>query len=714
VTPQTPKALRRRWAWVAATGVALSLSLILILYIIISSNDIDWIKPIIGQVVKEKTGRDLLIHGPVKLEIGTSPCLMVEKAALQNASWGTHPDMVLVEQMKLQIRLIPLLKKRIEVRSVTLIEPRILIETDGSGVSNFSFDIPPSKPIEPARTRSAPFRLGSIKIENGRFSFKNGKKGPAFSLTVDRFRARRAGDGVLMEVEMEGRYDSEPFRLMGSVGTLKSLIASEEPWRVDLTARAFGMEVRADGFLLKPISLQKIALSFKGKAISTRRIAELLGLSGFPEMGPLRVEGEVSGKGEQRFHLCGLKFIGKGLDGKGDLALNFKREQPQMKGSLSLTLLDISTFLQKDGARKKSQAPGREKKVFSPETIPLTTPDFGSVELDLDLKAEKVLFPHALLSELKTKVFLTRDHFMARSLQFKAGGGQVNGTLEVSLKQRTTTLIARGRMDRVDVKTFLSVKDLIGKASAEIELMTEGCSIAAWLGSLEGHAIVSLNGLKFQNNQLKPLDSKFGSIILQVFAPSSKDANSTEINCLVGGFDIREGLAEVTTLLADTHELVVVGKGHLNLREETLDLSIQPYPKKGVGGVSFSLTELTKAFKLGGTLAEPSLRIDPLRSALTVGKMLGGMILLGPAGAAVVFAGQKADEGDLCAAAIEQAKRMDTIPGPLTKEEIKSEPFRKDQGIKDALRSLGGSAGKFFNTLSSPPRTPAQTYEDGP
>ena len=714
MNPQAPKALRRRWAWVAAIGAALFLSLVLILYIIISSNDIDWIKPIICQVVKEKTGRDLLIHGPVKLEIGTSPCLMVEKAALQNASWGDHPDMVLVEQMKLQIRLIPLLKKRIEVTSVTLIEPRILIETDGSGVSNFSFNIPPSKPIEPARTSSASFRLGSLKVENGRFSFKNGKKGPAFSVTVDRFRARRAGDGVLMEVEMEGRYDSEPFRLMGAVGTLESLIASEEPWRVDLTARAFGMEVRADGFLLKPISLQGIALSIKGKARSTRRIAELLGLSGFPEMGPLQVEGEVSGKGEKGFHISGLKFIGKGLDGKGDLTLNLKRQRPEIKGSLSLEFLDISPFLQKDAVRKERQVPGKEKKVFSPKPIPLATPGFGSVDLDLELKAEKVLFPHAVLSKLKTKVCLTRDHFMARSLQFKAGGGEVNGTLEVRVQERTTTLIVRGSMDRIDVKTFLTVKDLIGKASAEIELMTEGCSIAAWLGSLEGHAIVSLNGLKFQNNQLKPFNSKFGSIILQVFAPSSKDANSTEINCLVGGFDIREGLAEVTTLLADTHELVVVGKGHLNLREETLDLSIQPYPKKGVGGVSFSLTELTKAFKLGGTLAEPSLRIDPLRSALTVGKMLGGMILLGPAGAAVVFAGQTADEGDLCAAAIEQARRIDIIPGPLTKEEKKSEPSKKDRGIKDTVRSLGESAGRFFNTLSGRPGTPVQTYEGGP
>jgi AsmA family protein len=284
----------------------------------------------------------------------------------------------------------------------------------------------------------------------------------------------------------------------------------------------------------------------------------------------------------------------------------------------------------------------------------------------------------------------------------------------VRVQERTTTLIARGRMDRIDVKTFLTVKDLIGKASAEIDLMVQGSSIAAWLGSLEGHAIVSLSGLRFDNKQLKALDSKFGSMILQVFAPSSKGANSTEINCLVGGFDIREGLAEVTTLLADTHELVVVGKGHLNLREETLDLSIQPYPKKGVGGVSFSLTELTKAFKLGGTLAEPSLRIDPLRSALTVGKILGGMILLGPAGAAVVFAGQKADEGDLCAAAIEQARRIDIIPGPLTKEEKRSEPSKKDRGIKDAVRSLGGSAGRLFNTWSGRPGSPVQNYEGGP
>jgi hypothetical protein len=54
----------------------------------------------------------------------------------------------------------------------------------------------------------------------------------------------------------------------------------------------------------------------------------------------------------------------------------------------------------------------------------------------------------------------------------------------------------------------------------------------------------------------------------------------------------------------------IVGAGEINLKDEKLNLSLLPSPKgaAGVGGadkISLSLGELTKPFKLGGTLVKP-------------------------------------------------------------------------------------------------------------
>ncbi len=93
-----------------------------------------------------------------------------------------------------------------------------------------------------------------------------------------------------------------------------------------------------------------------------------------------------------------------------------------------------------------------------------------------------------------------------------------------------------------------------------------------------------------------------------------------------------------------------------------------PSPKKGVGisGVgklSLSLAELAKPFKLGGTLANPSLAIDTTQTVITLGKAVGGVTLFGPVGIAAALAGGRSGDKNPCFAAIEAARQGAKISG---------------------------------------------------
>jgi len=710
---QRPEARRPRRRWILA-ALGLPLLLFFAAFVFLSGYDINAVKPLLSRLVKENTGRELLIHGPMKIEFGIAPLLVVEDVVLRNAPWGGPEDMIRVEQLKLQVRLLPLLARQIEVQALTVIGPTIHIETDLSGNSNFSLHTP-SKVQAAPKTESRPFRLEHILVEKGRLSFEEGGTGRVFSATVDRLEARSPAGSLVMEFEAEGVYGSEPFRLQGVLGALESLLHNtEEPWQIDVEARAFGVDARMEGYLPKPLSLEGLLMKIKVAGKSTHKVARLFDQRSLPELGPFTVECEISGRKDQGVHISGLKVGGNGFEGGGELALNFREPIPEIKGALGFTHLDIRQLFQASGAREKRRIGEKEKKVFSPDPFPFLSRGFGSIVADLRIEADTVLLSSMVLGGWKGRFLCSEDRLRAESLQFKVGGGEVKGAFEVDFRGKTPRLLVRAAMDQVDVHAFLKEKSISGKAAAEIDFIAQGSSLAAWAAGLEGDAFFSISTLCFNHKILKQNGSQFGSIILQVFAPASTDPNSTEINCIVGGFEIRGGLAEVTTLLADTHEVVVIGKGRLDLKEETLDLSLRPYPKKGVAGVSVSVTELTKAFKLGGTLAEPSLRMDPLRTALTVGKMLGGMLLLGPAGAAVVFAGQTANEGDLCLAAMRQAKRVDEIPGLLTQEKETSTSVEGHRGVKDGIRSVGESVGKFFKNLPKHPGTPPDSYESGP
>ena len=67
-------------------------------------------------------------------------------------------------------------------------------------------------------------------------------------------------------------------------------------------------------------------------------------------------------------------------------------------------------------------------------------------------------------------------------------------------------------------------------------------------------------------------------------------------------------------------------------------------PKEGIAGVSLSLGELAKPFKLGGTLANPSLGIDLTQTSIATTKVVGGMALFGPVGIVAALVGEESDD----------------------------------------------------------------------
>jgi hypothetical protein len=88
------------------------------------------------------------------------------------------------------------------------------------------------------------------------------------------------------------------------------------------------------------------------------------------------------------------------------------------------------------------------------------------------------------------------------------------------------------------------------------------------------------------------------------------------------------------------------------LKTEELDFGIYTQPKEGVGTketgkISVSLSAITKPFKLGGTLADPSLEIDATRSVKTI-----GTALLGPAGIAYLLVSRSTGDESPCAKAL--------------------------------------------------------------
>src|ERR1700753_2519269 len=123
--------------------------LILALLIAPSLIDLNARKPEIISEVKKATGRDLVIDGPVSLSLLPLPSVSVTGVKFFNVAGSKNPHMVEIKSLTVRPSLFALLAGNIEVSSVTLVEPKIVLEINAQGKPNWEFtpSVAEDKPV---------------------------------------------------------------------------------------------------------------------------------------------------------------------------------------------------------------------------------------------------------------------------------------------------------------------------------------------------------------------------------------------------------------------------------------------------------------------------------------------------------------------------------------------------------------------------------------
>jgi len=233
---------------------------------------------------------------------------------------------------------------------------------------------------------------------------------------------------------------------------------------------------------------------------------------------------------------------------------------------------------------------------------------------------------------------------------------------------------------------------LDGVLDLNINLKGQGKSVAALMAGLNGDVIAILSESQMPVKYLNLVGADLATSLLKMVNPFEKKIESAQINCAVCDFNIKDGLATSDVLMIDDPDKTLLSTGTVNLKTEALDFGIQTQPKGGLGTketgkVSVSLSAVTKPFKLGGTLAKPSLGISPERAAKTIGSAL-----LGPGGLASLFVSVSSGKESPCAAALK-------VAGPGTPETTaKSGKEKEQKGTSEKKKEgLGVKIKNLFN-----------------
>ena len=166
-----------RWKWFVTIGVLLIIALMVTGYVILVNYDYNKLKPRVGRMVKEVTGRELNLDGEINLEIGFSPALTVSDVTFANASWGSRPQMIKIKQLQVQVRLLPLLYRDLELKHIGLAGVDVLLETDKTGRGNWDFGAEDSSAGKTGAFKLHNIDIDKIRIENLTLTFRDGETG---------------------------------------------------------------------------------------------------------------------------------------------------------------------------------------------------------------------------------------------------------------------------------------------------------------------------------------------------------------------------------------------------------------------------------------------------------------------------------------------------------------------------------------------------------
>ncbi|MEM7223565.1 MAG: AsmA family protein [Pseudomonadota bacterium] len=120
----------------------LGLVALLVSAVLIGPSFIDWNaqKDRIAGEVRKITGRELKIDGDMELAVLPAPALLADGVRFANLAGGSTPYMIELKELRVKVKLLPLLQGRIEVESVFLAEPKIVLEVLPNGQKNWEFE----------------------------------------------------------------------------------------------------------------------------------------------------------------------------------------------------------------------------------------------------------------------------------------------------------------------------------------------------------------------------------------------------------------------------------------------------------------------------------------------------------------------------------------------------------------------------------------------
>ncbi len=453
-----------------------------------------------------------------------------------------------------------------------------------------------------------------------------------------------------LKLSMAGRVRSVPVNLNAEIGTLANTVIARKPWPLKVSLRSANTTLKAKGKVAHPTEGRGFDVDFELNGEELRKGFPLIGFV-VPLVGSYRVKGHFSDD-PGRYRFTNLQSRIGNSDLAGYITIETHGRRPHVIARLASHTLDLNDVVLRDVDTKTATA--------STSLIPdYTIPDeaLGTVDLDLDGSAERVVVGTDTLGDLAFKVDLEGGRFILSPFKIT---GLANSKIkakyyhDANADPPTSSIQVNARnVDYGLLLKRLGVTDLVeGKLDVDAYLAGPGGTRRRFLSEATGQINIVGGQGKFASRKL---DRWAADLTTTMLTSAWEREDVTNINCVVARINVDKGIAKSNEMLVDTKRITIAGSGALDLQDEKIDLVLAPDPKKP------SLVSLANPVRIKGPLSSPKVSQEKFAKkgrrivGLAVGALSGFFVPAIPVAVLLTFSDIGTIEQNPCVAAIDKA-----------------------------------------------------------
>ena len=582
----TRTALVRPLAWTAGillTPVALAM-------IFIALFGWNWLRGPIQNMTTEKTGRVLAINGALQVKFGwPNASIHGESVTFANPSWAREKQMVAADGVEISVSLPQLLLRNIVLPDVRLERPVVYLEQGSEGRKNWLLDL--QQQDEDVR-----IRIERLTLDQGKLGYDDAAKKTSI-------RAELSTSAPGLSFSAQGRYLGLALKARGSGGPVLAMRDEDTAYPIKFDATVGKTRVRMDGSIT---SLLKFAAMDVRLALAGDNLEDLYPLLGiaFPATRAYETAGHLLHTGNVWRYEKFSGHIGDS-DIAGALQVETGGKRPALKAELVSKLLDFSDLGPLIGAKSVS-VQGR----VLPD-MPFKTDRWDSVDAEVGLKAATIRRAKELpLENLLVRLSLRDSVLKLDPLDFGVAGGHLSAVISLDGRKDPIQAHARLRARKILIARLFPTVELskssIGEVNGELDLKGKGGSVGRMLASSDGKVGLVVAGGEISRLMME----KMGLHLWEILQLKLSGDKLVRLHCAVAEFDVKAGNMQADALIFDTEVTTILGTGSVDLRQEKLDLTLNPRTK------NTSIVALRSPIYVRGSFAKPEIGVDKGRVAM--------------------------------------------------------------------------------------------------